>query len=76
MAIYHLGILHDVVGRTFSPVELEVITINPLRCKVINELNPQTTLTAARYKVTMLVSLCTDRDVYVFSKPLTKEEVL
>jgi len=74
--IYYLGILNDVVGRVFCPVELEVITIRPLRCRVINELNPQRSIVAARAKINMLAGLSTDKDVYIFSKPLTREEIL
>ncbi len=76
MEIYYLGILNDVIGRAFCPVELEVLTTNPLRCRILNELNPQRSIVAARAKINMLAGLATDRDVYIFSKPLTTEEIV
>jgi hypothetical protein len=74
---YYLGILVDATGSKFYPVEIEPITLNPFRCKIVSKYAPKISFEYAWvWWMGFMIDVHPKKDLHFFTNPITEKEVV
>ena len=75
--VLYIGVFGDVATHKYYPVEIEVITINPIRARITRRYDGYSDLWMAwHWLLNTLAEMLPEHDIHLFSNTLTGKEVI